>query len=409
MLRTFTVSTTRTVFKAVMARRTFTTTYARQAAKIYEMPAMSPTMDEGGVVEWKVKEGQEFSAGDELLDVETDKATMEVNAGDDGIMAKILVPAGTNGVKVGAPIAFLADPGDDLATLEYPDISAAAAAPEAAKPAPAAAPAESPAAPAKAPSFTGGKANPDQTFFPSVEFLLAENKISREDALQKITATGPKGKILKGDVLAYLGKIPADDNTKIASFLEDREKLDLSHIELATPEAAAETAEGSEGAAAADSSAAAPAKPAKQPVVVSHQFVISSAVPSKILAALVAKAASKAETAAYATKNYKSSDLVDPLFEDLIAPPANTERFKVNYSINTTPAPSAAISESIVDEFDFEPYEEPVKSSKPELLTTVDVELTCNEKVIDSKTKAGVFVSKFGNYLGQIDRKFTRV
>ncbi|VEU21028.1 DEKNAAC101975 [Brettanomyces naardenensis] len=415
MLRTFSIRTTRMVARSVLTRRAFTTSLTRLDVRVYGMPAMSPTMDEGGLVSWIVKEGDAFASGDELLEVETDKATMQVDALDDGKLAKIIVPAGTNNVKVGAPIAFLCDEDEDIASLTFPDISTLAAAKPAApakeEPAPAAAaapaPAATPAPTAPASTSLPTKANPEQVFFPSVEFLLEENHVSREDALQKITATGPNGKILRGDVLVYLGKLSADVNNSIASYIEKSEHLDLSHVELAEkakPETVQEGA-AAEGEAEAVATAAAAPPPKPEPTKVSQQFVISSAVPSKILAALVAKAATKAETAAYAAKDYEPSELIDPLFEDLIAPPANAERFTVSYSINTAPAPVA--SKEIVDEFDFEPYEEPVKAAgKPDLLTTVDVELVCNDKVVDSKVKADVFVSKFGNYLSQIDRKF---
>ncbi|MBI6010435.1 biotin/lipoyl-containing protein, partial [Clostridium perfringens] len=84
------------------------------------MPAMSPTMSEGGIVSWKLKDGEEFAAGDVLLEVETDKSTIDVEAQDDGIMWEILVPEGEKGIPVGKPIAFLAEPGDDLSSLERP-------------------------------------------------------------------------------------------------------------------------------------------------------------------------------------------------------------------------------------------------------------------------------------------------
>ncbi|GME83768.1 unnamed protein product [Ambrosiozyma monospora] len=170
------------------------------------MPAMSPTMDEGGVVAWHVKEGAEFASGDLLLEVETDKATIAVEAQDDGIMAKILKNDGATNVRVGAPIAILAEPGDNIADLDLAKLEAEAAAQTNAAPAPkaeeaaptpapeptpASTPAESAPTPSSAGSFTGGKPNPSQVFFPSVDILLHENGVSREDALANITATGP--------------------------------------------------------------------------------------------------------------------------------------------------------------------------------------------------------------------------
>jgi pyruvate dehydrogenase E2 component (dihydrolipoamide acetyltransferase) len=78
------------------------------------MPALSPTMEEGGLAKWLVKEGDAISAGDVIAEIETDKATMEVEAVDEGTIAKILVDAGTEGVKVNEIIAILAEEGEDL-------------------------------------------------------------------------------------------------------------------------------------------------------------------------------------------------------------------------------------------------------------------------------------------------------
>jgi pyruvate dehydrogenase E1 component beta subunit len=78
-----------------------------------KMPALSPTMEEGTLAKWLVKEGDDVKSGDILAEIETDKATMEFEAVDEGKIAKILVPEGTDGVKVGQPIAILAGDGED--------------------------------------------------------------------------------------------------------------------------------------------------------------------------------------------------------------------------------------------------------------------------------------------------------
>src|SRR5687767_4061627 len=77
------------------------------------MPALSPTMEEGNLAKWLVKEGDHVSPGDVIAEIETDKATMEVEAVDEGTVARIVVPAGTEGVKVNALIAVLAGEGED--------------------------------------------------------------------------------------------------------------------------------------------------------------------------------------------------------------------------------------------------------------------------------------------------------
>jgi pyruvate dehydrogenase E1 component subunit beta len=91
------------------------------------MPALSPTMEEGKLARWLVKEGEEISAGDVIAEIETDKATMEVEAIDDGVMAKLLVAEGAEGVKVNAPIALVLEEGEELSEA---DMEASIAAPE---------------------------------------------------------------------------------------------------------------------------------------------------------------------------------------------------------------------------------------------------------------------------------------
>ena len=96
-----------------------------------KMPALSPTMEEGTLAKWLVKEGDDVKSGDILAEIETDKATMEFEAVDEGKIAKILVPEGTDGVKVGQPIALLAGDGEQVSDVP------AAPAPSEAKPKPA--------------------------------------------------------------------------------------------------------------------------------------------------------------------------------------------------------------------------------------------------------------------------------
>jgi pyruvate dehydrogenase E1 component beta subunit len=82
-----------------------------------KMPALSPTMEEGTLAKWLVKEGDDVKSGDILAEIETDKATMEFEAVDEGKIAKILVPEGTDGVKVGQPIALLAGDGEQVSDV----------------------------------------------------------------------------------------------------------------------------------------------------------------------------------------------------------------------------------------------------------------------------------------------------
>ena len=108
------------------------------------MPALSPTMTEGKIAKWVKAEGDKVASGDVLCEIETDKATMEVEAVDEGILGKILVPEGTENVAVNAPIAVLLEEGEDASAAD--EVSSAPA-PAAAKPAEK--PADAPKAEAK--------------------------------------------------------------------------------------------------------------------------------------------------------------------------------------------------------------------------------------------------------------------
>src|SRR5438874_287503 len=81
------------------------------------MPALSPTMTEGKIARWVKSEGETVRAGDVLAEIETDKATMEVEAVDEGVLAKIVIPEGTDHVAVNTPIALIAENGEDLGTI----------------------------------------------------------------------------------------------------------------------------------------------------------------------------------------------------------------------------------------------------------------------------------------------------
>src|SRR5438034_5902958 len=96
------------------------------------MPALSPTMTEGNLAKWLKKEGDEVHSGDVLAEIETDKATMEVEAVDDGTIGKILVPEGAQGIKVNAPIALLLGEGEEASALA--NLAATAAEPPPAVP-----------------------------------------------------------------------------------------------------------------------------------------------------------------------------------------------------------------------------------------------------------------------------------
>jgi len=120
------------------------------------MPALSPTMEEGTLAKWLVKEGDTVSSGDILAEIETDKATMEFEAVDDGVIGKIMVAAGSEGVKVNTPIAVLLEDGESAADIKAPGQAQGATA-IAKTPAPAAEPGPQVASAPPAPRAEGGR------------------------------------------------------------------------------------------------------------------------------------------------------------------------------------------------------------------------------------------------------------
>ncbi|SBV33025.1 Dihydrolipoyllysine-residue acetyltransferase component of pyruvate dehydrogenase complex [uncultured Sphingopyxis sp.] len=167
-----------------------------------KMPALSPTMEEGTLAKWLVKEGDEVKSGDLLAEIETDKATMEFEAVDEGVIAQILVAEGTDNVKVGTVIAVIAGEGEDASAAK----AAPAAEPKAETPAPASAkdvaPAEAGAAPVSAPTpavpaSAGTTKDGDRIkASPLAKRLAAEQGID----LKGVTGTGPGGRIVKADL-----------------------------------------------------------------------------------------------------------------------------------------------------------------------------------------------------------------
>ncbi|EEQ95851.1 pyruvate dehydrogenase complex dihydrolipoamide acetyltransferase [Brucella sp. ZJ1_1] len=167
------------------------------------MPALSPTMEEGNLSKWLVKEGDKIAPGDVIAEIETDKATMEVEAVDEGTIAKIVVPAGSEGVKVNALIAILAEEGEDVAAAakgaaSAPKAEAKAETPKE-EPKPTAAPV---AATAPARAEQPAAANKGDRVFASP---LAR-RIAKESGVDitAVKGTGPHGRVVQRDVEAAL-------------------------------------------------------------------------------------------------------------------------------------------------------------------------------------------------------------
>jgi pyruvate dehydrogenase E2 component (dihydrolipoamide acetyltransferase) len=164
------------------------------------MPALSPTMEEGNLAKWLVKEGDTVKSGDVIAEIETDKATMEVEAVDEGVVAKLVVPAGTEGVKVNALIAILAVDGEDVAAAAA---GGGAAPAKADAPASAEAPAKAEAPAAEKPAATPASA--PATSAQSGERVFASPLARRlaKDAgldIKAVSGSGPHGRIVKSDI-----------------------------------------------------------------------------------------------------------------------------------------------------------------------------------------------------------------
>ena len=192
------------------------------------MPALSPTMEDGTLAKWLVKEGDTVSSGDLLAEIETDKATMEFEAVDEGVIGKILVEAGTAGVLVNSPIALLLEDGEDSAeVVAWSQTAAAPVAPEVLS---------TPAATAPAPKLTQ---TGDRVFAsPLARRIAADKGID----LAKITGSGPRGRIVKADVenaqsapaaqpaaipTPQTAKAPDTNPSQIAKMYEGREFTEL--------------------------------------------------------------------------------------------------------------------------------------------------------------------------------------
>jgi pyruvate dehydrogenase E2 component (dihydrolipoamide acetyltransferase) len=222
------------------------------------MPALSPTMTEGKIARWLKNEGDKIKSGDVLAEIETDKATMEVEAVDEGTLGKVLVPGGTENVKVNTPIALILEEGEDKSALAGAGASAAPAPKAAAAPAPSA---------SAAPSAT-----------PLAQRMAQQAGVN----VAAMSGSGPGGKVTRADVAAAAGKGAPAASLKtnghggrvfaspLARRVADQAGLDLSRISGSGPNGrivkadveAAKAGGGAKAAPAARPTAAPSAAPA---------------------------------------------------------------------------------------------------------------------------------------------------
>ena len=170
------------------------------------MPALSPTMEEGTLAKWLVKEGDSVSSGDIIAEIETDKATMEFEAVDEGTIGKIIVPEGSEGVKVNALIAVLLEDGEEASDAVLSSAPADDAGDKAAATAVSAEPATPTAEPSTAPAPAAPAASDGTRIFasPLARRIAADKGLD----LSALKGSGPHGRIVKADVLAA-GEAPA--------------------------------------------------------------------------------------------------------------------------------------------------------------------------------------------------------
>ena len=167
------------------------------------MPALSPTMTEGNLARWLKSEGDNVAPGDIIAEIETDKATMEVESVDEGVLGKILVAEGAEEIAVNTPIAVLLEEGEDSGALASFEAAAA----------PATEPAAAPPAPEPAPAPAAASAPQPATATPTGERVLA-SPLARRMAEQQgvdlavVNGSGPNGRVVKADIEAHAGGAP---------------------------------------------------------------------------------------------------------------------------------------------------------------------------------------------------------
>ena len=173
------------------------------------MPALSPTMTEGTLAKWHVKAGDAITSGDVIAEIETDKATMEVESIDEGTVGKLFVAEGAEGVPVNQVIAVLLEEGEDASAIDDSVVAAPAAPPAEAAPAAASAPEPAPAAPA-APAPATAPAAPARVDGARVFASPLARRMAIQAGLDiaRVNGTGPHGRVVKRDIEAALAGAP---------------------------------------------------------------------------------------------------------------------------------------------------------------------------------------------------------
>ncbi|KAL8770669.1 MAG: hypothetical protein Q9209_003737 [Squamulea sp. 1 TL-2023] len=338
------------------------------AAQNFTMPAMSPTMTEGNITSWKVKEGDSFSTGDVLLEVETDKAQMDVEAQDDGKMAKITQADGSKGIKVGTRIAVIAEAEDDMSTLELPvedstsapspqedlksGVDASESSESQAEAPPTSKGADTPRSSSSEsgkPSTTGAPRGQSYPLYPSIAALLHEKGIPTSEA-DKISASGPKGRLLKGDVLAYLGRIAQSYPSEQSARITKLGHLDLSNVQIAAPKEAplGPTAPAQEKASRIQELEQEPDTEIAVPISMKSVLEVQKRIQETLgvtvpFSTFIARATEVANDELPRSANHKPSN--DELFNQVLGlSKVNTKTSRGNFIPQVTALPSATVS-----------------------------------------------------------------
>lgn len=187
------------------------------------MPALSPTMEEGNLVKWHKKEGDKIAAGMVIAEIETDKATMEVEAVDEGVLGKILVPDGTESVKVNTLIALLLEKGEDAADLA----GYASASTIQAKPVEVVSDSSNNTTQVSEQKVSSITNEEDRTFVTPLAKRIAEQK---GVDLNQVSGSGPHGRIIKSDVDSFTSVVGANKSVTPLFNVEGHQDIKLSNM-----------------------------------------------------------------------------------------------------------------------------------------------------------------------------------
>lgn len=321
---------------------------------------------------------------------------------------------------VGKTIAAIAEPGDDVSSLELPAPqeggAASSGAQEKQEPAKEESPAEAKPAEKKEPAAgkstaaaDSGKADPNQTLLPSVSSLLLAHGVSAEDAFAKIPASGPKGRLLKGDVLAFLGKVSQESIDSVTSQIKKLQHLDLSNIKVREAGSGPKAAKDAPKESAKDAKPAAPKPEPFKTVsvtvplegVAELQETIQEAFGGVALSSLVEKAASLAVRDAIRLSKPAPSVLRDPDFEYLLTPRTSKVPFTYSFELGS-PAMSRASQNEAFDFLTSGPARRvPRRPAAPAIPSDVSVDVRIDNSVPGAHHKADIFVSQLKHYLGE--------